>query len=52
MPVMDFWAHAPGTSGVADPLNTLGTVGFKASLAVKILNDAFLERIESWDQVA
>lgn len=39
--------HAPGTSGVADPLNTLGTVGFKASLAVKILNDSFLERIES-----
>lgn len=39
--------HAPGTSGVADPLNTLGTVGFRASLAVKILNDAFLERIES-----
>ncbi len=39
--------HEPGTSGVSDPLNTLGTVGFKASLAVKILQDNFLQRIES-----
>lgn len=39
--------HAPGTSGVSDPLNTLGTVGFKASLVVKILNDNFMTRIES-----
>jgi N4-gp56 family major capsid protein len=39
--------HAPGTSGVYDPLNTRGSVGFKASLVVKILNDNFMTRIES-----
>jgi len=38
--------HPPGSSGVADPLDTRGTVGWKASLVVKILNDAFLQRIE------
>lgn len=39
--------HAPGTSGVFDPLDTRGSVGFKASLVVKILNDNFMTRIES-----
>ena len=39
--------HAPGTSGVSDPLNTRGSVGFKASLVVAILNDNFMTRIES-----
>jgi N4-gp56 family major capsid protein len=33
---------APGSSGTADPLNQRGTIGWKASKDVKILNQNFL----------
>ncbi len=32
--------HAPGTSGVSDPLDQVGTVGWKANWAAAILNQA------------
>lgn len=37
--------HPPGTSGVADPLNQVGTVGWKANFAAVMLNQANLVRI-------
>jgi len=39
--------HAPGSGGAGtDPLNQFGSVGWKAPLAVRILNDNFAVRIE------
>lgn len=37
--------HAPGTSGVSDPLDQVGTVGWKANFAAAILNQNNLVRI-------
>lgn len=36
-----------GSSGTADPLNQRGTIGWKLNFVAKILNDAFMTRIES-----
>lgn len=36
-----------GSAGTADPLNQRGTSGWKAAQAFKILNNAFMTRIES-----
>ena len=38
--------HEPGSSGALDPLNQFGSVGWKASLGVVRLNEAFAVRIE------
>lgn len=39
--------HPPGSGGAGtDPLNQFGSVGWKAPLAVRILNDSFAVRIE------
>ena len=39
--------HPPGSGGAGtDPLNQFGSVGWKAPLAVRILNDNFAVRIE------
>lgn len=37
--------HAPGTSGVADPLNWRGTIGWRKYDARAVLNQAFLQEI-------
>ena len=39
-------AHPLGSAGSADPLNQRETVGWKATFVAKILNDAFITRIE------
>ena len=36
-----------GTSGAADPLDQVGTIGWKAKTTQVILNDNFMTRIES-----
>jgi len=36
-----------GSAGTADPLNQRATSGWKATFVAKILNDAFIKRIES-----
>lgn len=38
---------ARGTGGTSDPLDQVGTIGWKAKTTTKILNDNFLIRIES-----
>ncbi len=38
--------HAPGSSGVSDPLNTRGTIGWKAAHAAARLNENFMLRLE------
>lgn len=38
--------HEPGTSGIADPLDQIGTLGWKASHAAVIVNQNNLVRIE------
>ena len=38
---------ARGTGGTSDPLEQIGTIGWKAKTTTKILNDNFLIRIES-----
>lgn len=35
-----------GSAGAADPLHQFGTIGWKAAYAARILNQAFLQRIE------
>lgn len=40
-----------GSAGALDPLNQFGTVGWKASYAAKVLNDAFIQRIETLSSV-
>ena len=37
--------HAPGSSGVSDPLDQVGTVGWKANFASTILNQSNLVRL-------
>lgn len=38
--------HNPGTSGSYDPLNQVGSIGWKAAIAAGRLNNAFAVRIE------
>lgn len=39
-------SHQPGTSGISDPLNQIGTLGWKASHAAIRLQEAAMVRIE------
>jgi N4-gp56 family major capsid protein len=43
---MDIIVKPVGSAGAADPLNQYGTVGWKAAVAVAILNQSFLQRLE------
>lgn len=43
---MSIIVHPPGSSGTFDPLNTRGTIGWKAAHAASRLNNAFAVRLE------
>src|ERR1035437_3543419 len=43
---MSLIAHNPGSSGVADPLNQRGTLGWKTATTSVILNDNWIYRLE------
>lgn len=47
VPTVELIQKAPGSSGVADPLNEIGTLSWKAWFAGKILNDNWLVMIRS-----
>jgi N4-gp56 family major capsid protein len=46
-PAVELIAHAPGTSGIFDMFNEMGSIAWKAFFAGKILNDAWLTRIRT-----
>lgn len=42
----DLYFKAFGSAGTADPLDQIATLGWKTAFTAKILNDAFMQRIE------
>jgi N4-gp56 family major capsid protein len=46
-PAVELIQHAPGSSGIFDMYNEVGSIAWKAFFAGKILNDAWLTRIRS-----
>lgn len=47
VPTVDLVYHAPGTSGVADPFNEVGSLTWKAFFVGKVLNQDWIGRIRT-----
>ena len=47
IPTVDLIYHQAGSSGVADPLNEISTIGWKGWLVGKILNNTWIVKLET-----
>lgn len=47
VPAVELIQHAPGSSGVGDPFNEVGSLAWKAWFAMKVLNPSWLVRVRS-----
>lgn len=47
IPAVELIAHKPGSSGIGDALNEIGSIAWKAHFVGKVLNSAWVKKIET-----